>query len=271
MPYRRHYRRGHQSVRHSYWRPGEPFIKYRCDKCGKVNSGQESRHPRNWFTVPDLYDPGKRTGTKSFRIQGLYCDKCRKDWSRTPIEISKGIAVTRNISERLTMQARQEIHAEHHGVLGHDATIWWIVGLFSFGIGLLIATNGPAVLGGLIAALGAIIFAVGVILGVAYYPDKEKMLKELSEQRTLKLARQRRDQIEDREAFYGSAEWRALRLLVIEEQGRVCRSCGRSIKLDVDVTVDHIRPRSIYPDLSLAKSNLQVLCRACNSRKGATE
>ena len=40
---------------------------------------------------------------------------------------------------------------------------------------------------------------------------------------------------------------------------------------DDDVTVDHKKPRSKYPSLALKRDNLRVLCRVCNSRKGAGE
>jgi len=35
--------------------------------------------------------------------------------------------------------------------------------------------------------------------------------------------------------------------------------------------VDHIKPKSKYPDLAYDKTNLQVLCEECNIGKGARE
>jgi hypothetical protein len=32
--------------------------------------------------------------------------------------------------------------------------------------------------------------------------------------------------------------------------------------------VDHVKPRSKYPELALDLDNLQILCAACNTRKG---
>ena len=44
--------------------------------------------------------------------------------------------------------------------------------------------------------------------------------------------------------------------------------CGRSPKMhSVVIHVDHIKPRSIYPDLSLEFTNLQLLCADCNLGK----
>lgn len=71
--------------------------------------------------------------------------------------------------------------------------------------------------------------------------------------------------------FYTTPEWQAIRRAVIRRDGRVCRGCARHISLTRDLTVDHIRPRSKFPELALDQENLQVLCRKCNSAKGARE
>lgn len=69
--------------------------------------------------------------------------------------------------------------------------------------------------------------------------------------------------------FYTTNDWRTLRAKVIRRDGKVCQGCGIVIKSERDITVDHIKPRSRFPDLALEISNLQVLCRSCNSSKGA--
>jgi len=68
--------------------------------------------------------------------------------------------------------------------------------------------------------------------------------------------------------FYTTPEWRLMRESVIARDGNVCRRCCREVA-ERELTVDHIRPRSRFPELALALSNLQVLCRSCNSAKGA--
>lgn len=67
--------------------------------------------------------------------------------------------------------------------------------------------------------------------------------------------------------FYESRKWRSLRLEVLLEQGRKCCVCGRSPKNGIVLHVNHIKPRSKYPELELVKSNLQVLCEDCNLGK----
>lgn len=70
--------------------------------------------------------------------------------------------------------------------------------------------------------------------------------------------------------FYTTPDWRVLRGKVIKRDGRICQKCGAKIDRMQDLTVDHIRPRSLYPQLALDPNNLQVLCRSCNSSKGVS-
>lgn len=67
--------------------------------------------------------------------------------------------------------------------------------------------------------------------------------------------------------FYKSPEWRQLRYRVLERKGNVCVACGSSPKDGSKIHVDHIKPRSIYPELALDINNLQVLCEDCNLGK----
>ena len=66
--------------------------------------------------------------------------------------------------------------------------------------------------------------------------------------------------------FYKTKEWRELRLLILDAQ-RACRLCGRSPDSGAILHVDHIKPRSIYPELSFEPANLQILCSECNMTK----
>ena len=65
--------------------------------------------------------------------------------------------------------------------------------------------------------------------------------------------------------FYDTAAWDDLRRATLREQGCKCAACGAT---DTELHVDHIRPRSRYPSLSMDPDNLQVLCRECNFAKG---
>lgn len=70
-----------------------------------------------------------------------------------------------------------------------------------------------------------------------------------------------------KKAFYYSRAWLDLRYkALIKNDGR-CECCGRSKKDGIKLHVDHIKPRSKFPELELVLSNLQVLCEDCNRGK----
>ena len=63
--------------------------------------------------------------------------------------------------------------------------------------------------------------------------------------------------------FNSSKEWKELRLVALNIYGSVCLKCG-SIK---QINVDHVKPKSKYPELALDIDNLQILCWLCNREK----
>ena len=67
--------------------------------------------------------------------------------------------------------------------------------------------------------------------------------------------------------FYLSREWRALRFDVLKANDGRCELCGAGKHDGIRLHVDHIKPRSKFPHLSLVASNLQVLCEDCNMGK----
>jgi hypothetical protein len=76
------------------------------------------------------------------------------------------------------------------------------------------------------------------------------------------------------DGFYESREWLDLRYRVLQRAGGSCKLCGCRATPDNPIQVDHIKPRSLHPELELVESNLQVLCKACNmgkSNKDATD
>ena len=64
-------------------------------------------------------------------------------------------------------------------------------------------------------------------------------------------------------------QWRKLRLEVLREANRTCEACGAQPTGKRMLAVDHILPKSLYPEYELTRDNLQCLCRSCNSSKGA--
>lgn len=73
--------------------------------------------------------------------------------------------------------------------------------------------------------------------------------------------------------FYSTTEWRLTRDSFLKTQKRekgfyICNYCKRQFS-DWNITVDHYKPRSKFPELALDINNLRVACRSCNSSKGA--
>lgn len=67
--------------------------------------------------------------------------------------------------------------------------------------------------------------------------------------------------------FFKSGQWKQLRYRALKELGNVCMLCGGSPRTGSIIHVDHILPRSIYPELALDIKNLQILCLECNEGK----
>lgn len=68
--------------------------------------------------------------------------------------------------------------------------------------------------------------------------------------------------------FYRTREWLELRYKAIRRWGRQCMACGAT---GVKIHIDHIKPRSKFPDLELDSANLQVLCWECNLGKSNSD
>lgn len=67
--------------------------------------------------------------------------------------------------------------------------------------------------------------------------------------------------------FYDSDAWKQVRYRVLQKHGARCLVCGATRRDGVRLHVDHIKPRSLHPELELEESNLQVLCEPCNIGK----
>lgn len=68
----------------------------------------------------------------------------------------------------------------------------------------------------------------------------------------------------DLESFYLTDKWLLLKRKIHKLYKCGCMKCGIE---GVETHIDHIFPRSIYPDLELNIHNLQILCKKCNIEK----
>lgn len=71
----------------------------------------------------------------------------------------------------------------------------------------------------------------------------------------------------ERGGFYESREWLAIRYEALRKSAGHCACCGARASQDNPLHVDHIKPRSKFPQLALSLNNLQVLCKRCNLGK----
>ena len=102
-----------------------------------------------------------------------------------------------------------------------------------------------------------------------------KVRTKIERSRIQNASSQRRAQYESEraanggdKAFFDSQKWRRLRYQVLLEADGKCCLCGRSAREHaIALEVDHIKPRSRFPNLALVKSNLQALCFDCNRGK----
>lgn len=67
--------------------------------------------------------------------------------------------------------------------------------------------------------------------------------------------------------FYNSDAWFRVRYEVLKRANGCCELCGQSKADGAIIQVDHIKPRSLYPELELDPNNMQVLCKPCNLGK----
>jgi hypothetical protein len=70
------------------------------------------------------------------------------------------------------------------------------------------------------------------------------------------------------EEFFSSRQWKELRYRAFKEHGTKCLLCGHGREDGLAIHIDHIKPRSKFPDLQWDLKNLQVLCEDCNIGKG---
>lgn len=94
-----------------------------------------------------------------------------------------------------------------------------------------------------------------------YTPEQKRQSREHH-----KEAWAKRNNVDLKARFFLSREWAVLRYRALLEYGKQCMNCGET---EGQMHVDHIKPRSKYPELALEFSNLQVLCKPCNLGKGA--
>jgi CxxC-x17-CxxC domain-containing protein len=222
--------------------------RYRCEQCGKYGYG-------NHFKTDSL------------------CKKCAAKRANLPVELADQLVITTNVHKRLTKKAEAEIPPSAIEEVANVVSfllfpVSWISCPF---VARIFFDEWSGALWFFIIGWALLLPTAGLYLNDVVTAKPRQERREQVKERVLALAQKRQETIEEREAFYSSPEWKLLRDQVIREEGRTCADCGRRIKEDADIAVDHKRPRSKYPELALKRDNLRVLCRRCNSRKAARD
>lgn len=236
--------------------PKQPLTRFECAECGEY---------RRQRTVPS---------------DGIcqYCRATKHKPPNLPVNLSDELVVTSAVQKRLIKKAKTETPKARilrvsdaiskyifipFVITSFPLAILWFRDILSSELGLLFFA---------FIAAWCIVPPLLVILMLQLITRKPRARRRLIiDEKVRRLAEQRRLEIEERQIFYASAEWSMLRKKAISEQGRICAMCKKYIEDEADITVDHIRPRSKSPHLALSEYNLQILCRQCNSRKGARD
>jgi 5-methylcytosine-specific restriction endonuclease McrA len=230
--------------------------KFRCAECGRVKRVK-------YVPVSDLCR----------RCAARKAAETRRSASNIPISLAENLVVTRAVERKLRRKAESHIPYGKAEKIGSQIGGWLVV-IFVVS-GFFIARTfyqghpGLSVIFFFAWAIGGPSISMEVIDRFLAKPRRER--EERIAARLADLATERKRMIEEAMRFYSSPEWSLLRKQAIERDGRICSHCGKRIKDDFDLTVDHKLPRSKHPDLALKIENLRVFCRACNSKKGARD
>jgi len=166
----------------------------------------------------------------------------------TLVNISDDIIVTERVQEKLKKSAKQ------------------LTPLTTFD--LYVPIGAVAVYFGALLVWGLNGFIFGWIPALIFYMVLSIPRNNSIKSKVLELAKHRKVLHDEYRRFYSSGEWKSLRIKFLKANTNICRICGIQIEKSIDLTVDHIKPRSKYPELALSYDNLMVLCRRCNSSKG---
>ena len=189
------------------------------------------------------------TRRRNARLRREQIEKLGYNPSNPTVKLSDEIVVTQAVEKRLTKKADESTSLSMLEII--------LIVIFN-GFILIFILARP------FSAWNFIFLIPVVIVGILFMNTRLKRVKS----RTNELALERKERLDETRQFYSSPEWNLIRKQVIKAKGRVCSECGKQIADSYDVTVDHVLPRSKYPELALDKQNLRVLCRSCNSRKG---
>lgn len=127
--------------------------------------------------------------------------------------------------------------------------------------------------------MGALLLILVIFLGLLIYGGYHSLLRYRAEKLRQKRLKFYLRYLSDpklllqesfRDEFRTLIDWQWVRTIVLSgSPQRKCVVCGKSFWKSGELHIDHIKPRSKYPELRYHLDNLQILCRSCNFLKGA--
>ena len=212
-----------------------------------------------------------------FKYHWNYCSKCYEKWKKQQraerkkmrtnenINITDDIIVTENVKKRLHKKANTAIPFSKKFKIFDK--LFYIGGPISVALSIYALTS-EASYSWIFLIAGAILMIIS-IHGFDHITTQEAINRNaVVDNELIELAKIRKKQIEEAKRFYASPEWQHLRQKIINSHKNICKNCGKTITEKNDITIDHILPRSKFPENELEMSNMQILCRSCNSSKG---
>ena len=200
----------------------------------------------------------KKSDHWNYFVSRTLCKRCasRRNSRRRSqvVQLSENIVITTEVENRLRKSAEQQVSKNPGYFVPDIASVLALLSVCFLGMVFAISSIPKPNIGDLWWLVGIawlyIAYKVAILVG-----DKLGGMKDSWDTKVnlsiLENAGERAERIRVQGSFYSSPEWKLLRDIVIEEEGRDCVNCGMAIRNDADVTVDHILPRSKYPDLAL--------------------
>lgn len=212
-----------------------------------------------------------------FKYHRNSCSKCYQKWQREQrakyrkmfpnenVNITDKIVVTRNVKGRLSKKAYSE---NPPSKTSKFSEIMMMVGGFFLFFPLIYTWLSKETPSGTFWAVCIIVANLFIFVFSKISDKEDTKRRDAVDKRVLEMAEERQKQIEEAKRFYTSPEWKLLRKQIIKLHKNICKNCEKVLTEKSDITIDHILPRSKFPDNALEMENMQILCRSCNSSKG---
>jgi hypothetical protein len=244
----------------------------------------------------DVKDESQFRYIKYFRKHRVICKRCEANSRQKNKELAElhvqEHGVTPKAMQRLTKEAElnaQKLarecviaelspHKRERYIHAETAEILYTISMLLCAVCIIVAITNeglrmlalPSILSGLFGVAGRRFFRNRYVepVNLEIKRNQKSISKEILDDALQNEIRERNDY----DRFYASQEWKILRERFLRtHQGRngvmLCYYCHCQIE-QRDITVDHFKPRSKFPELALEITNLRLACRSCNSSKG---